>query len=118
MGAKMFINYSLNLLDEHGNIVFPDVECVVGTTVTFDPDEPTVFVDSVNIIGYGTKPNENPEIELGHSSITIWQMLEGHIARILAADTDFYDKALEEAGITYHSRGANDPDGHYVQKAE
>ena len=113
----MRINYTMSIKDEHGYVVFPDVECVVDTSVTFDPDDPVVSVDAVNIIACYDKTEPSPEIALRHSSLSFFRLLEGYLAKILETDEDFYNLALENAGVTYRSRGANDPDGHYEEVA-
>lgn len=110
----MRINYTTDLKDEHGRTVWPDIECVVDVSVTFDPQDPAVAIDSIHIIGFEEKTQT--EINLHDSRLAILRLLEGHLASVLGLDDNFYGLALEEAGITYQGFGPNDPDGHYIEK--
>lgn len=112
----MRINYTIDLKDEHDNILWPEVECVVETTVTFKPNDPIVVIDAISIVGFNEKTNEKAEIDLRSSSLPLWRILEGYLADILSKDDDFYNCALESEGISYRGRGPNDPDGCYVQE--
>lgn len=111
----MSINYTLDLKNENGDIIFSDVECNIGTSVNYDPDEPAVSIDFVDIIVYDEKTKKSRRIHIGQSPVSFWRMLEGFIVKTLETDMDFYDLALEEAGITYYAVGANNQNGHYVQ---
>lgn len=110
----MRINYTTDLKDEYGRTVWPDIECVVDVSVTFDPQDPAVSIDSIDIIGFDG--NVETEINLHNSRLAILRLLEGHLASVLGLDDNFYGRALEEAGITYKGRGPNDPDGRYIEK--
>lgn len=112
----MHLNYTIDLKDEHDNILWPDVDCMVETSVTFDPINPVVSIDAISIIGFNTKTNEKSEIDLRHSRLPIWRILEGHIAEVLSKNDDFYDYALKEKGISYRHNGKKCSYGYYTEK--
>lgn len=116
LGRTMHLNYTIDLKDEHDNILWPDVDCMVETSVTFDPINPVVSIDAISIIGFNTKTNEKSEIDLRFSRLPIWRILEGHIAEVLSKNDEFYDYALKEQGISYRHSGKKGSFGCYIEK--
>lgn len=92
----MHLNYTIDLKVEHDNILWPDVDCMVDTCVTFDQINPVVSIDAISIISFNTKTNEKSEIDLRLSRLPIWRILERHIADVLSKEDDFYDYAIKE----------------------
>lgn len=80
-----------------------DFECEIEASIDWDNGEPILVIDDVTVDGHSLSRNDD----------SLMQLLAYRIADLAEDDEDLLSTAIDMDGLTYVSRGAHDPDGHW-----
>ncbi|MCF3932877.1 hypothetical protein L1787_05545 [Acuticoccus sp. M5D2P5] len=113
----MRIYYCLPLTDSDGGILVHDFEVEIEGRLVVDPNECALLVDHV------WKERDKPRagggfdttfVDLMASRDATWRTIGLHIAIRARQDPDLLAEAMAAEGVVYIGKGANDPDGRFV----
>ena len=108
--TKLSVGYTADIKDDGVTLAY-DCDWILDVTVTLSGGAPEIEVVGVYVDG-------GPSINLMVHPSSKTSHIAHDIAGEAEADEWFIEKVLDEAGLSYHGRGGNDPDGYYTFRRE